>query len=221
MLRLLASLGALLALVLGGPLLVAAQDATPAAETPPAPEGTAGPELARTNVRYFLPWTPSGLNPGLAVTHHESGTCDVRSAADAARPDAWRCATPVPIDPCFENPFADPDGPVDLACADSPFSGNVVLFTTAGPLRREKADGADPAPGSRREGEDPAPPRSPGHSNWPMAHDARRSPAPPPSSPACASTTPATTRDRSSATSIAASRFGPSRTCRLTAPPAS
>ncbi len=118
-----------------GSALAAAQGATPAAGT--ASEGP----LARTNVRYFLPYNAGGLNVGLAVVNRLTGTCDSPSSSAAGRPDAWTCIVEGGVlDPCFENPFGPVDGPTELACADSPFSGDVVLVTTTSPLPRTEGD---------------------------------------------------------------------------------
>ena len=144
--RLLEALGALLVLAVVGPAIAAAQDATP-------PAGPAATDVARTDVRYFLPFTPDGLNPGLTVAARTDGVCGFESAAVLGRPDAWDCigADNQVYDPCFENPFTLPDAPAEVACIDSPFSTDVVLLTLTQPLERQKeptADtGADPAMG--------------------------------------------------------------------------
>lgn len=129
--RLLVLVVVLIGLSSGG-VLAAAQDATPAAQ------GAA--PLARTNVRYVLPYVEGGLSPDLNVVGTESGVCDGGSVADPARPDAWSCAgTESPsLDPCFENPMATLDEPGELACMASPFSTDVVLFTPTEPLVRQK-----------------------------------------------------------------------------------
>src|SRR4051794_30101041 len=67
-------------LVIFGPAHVLAQDATPATGSP-----------ARTDVRYVLPFTPDGLNPGLTATATEEGICGFDSSAALDRPDAWDC----------------------------------------------------------------------------------------------------------------------------------
>jgi hypothetical protein len=120
---------------------VVAQDATPTAEPAPA-ELAAG--LARTDQRYFLPFTRDGLNPGLSVTGNERGVCGFTSSAALARPDAWDCIgdSNEIYDPCFENPFLPPDEPGELACITSPFTTEVVLFTLNDPLVRDKEAGA-------------------------------------------------------------------------------
>jgi hypothetical protein len=108
---------------------VTAQDATPAAGS------TAG-----TNVRYVVPFTPDGLNPGLTATATEEGVCGFASTAALDRPDAWDCigAEDQIYDPCFENPFIPPDEPAEVACLESPFSTDVVVLTLTDPLVREK-----------------------------------------------------------------------------------
>ena len=81
--RLFVPLGALLALLLVAPIVVAAHDATPAT-TPGA--SAAGP--ARTDARYFLPYGPDGQNAGLTVAANDSGVCAHESLATPGRPDA-------------------------------------------------------------------------------------------------------------------------------------
>jgi len=117
-----------LAPTLFGPA-VAAQDATPAAGS-----------LSRTDVRYLLPFTPDGLNPGLTATETAEGVCGFASSAALDRPDAWDCigAEDQIYDPCFENPFLLPDEPAQVACLESPFSTDVVILTLTDPLVREK-----------------------------------------------------------------------------------
>jgi hypothetical protein len=116
-------------LVTFGPAHVRAQDATPAAGSP-----------ARTDIRYVLPFTPDGLNPGLTATATEEGVCGFDSSAALDRPDAWDCqdADGQIYDPCFENPFLAPDEPGQVACFDSPFTTDVVVLTLTEPLVREK-----------------------------------------------------------------------------------
>jgi hypothetical protein len=127
--RLLVLLSAVVALVGFVPSVGVAQDATPEASP------------ARTDIRYFLPFGPDGtLNANLTVTSEATGTCDFESIADPDRPDAWDCITSDNeiLDPCFENPMSPPDGPVELACAESPFTNEVVHITIDEPLNREK-----------------------------------------------------------------------------------
>jgi len=108
---------------------VTAQDATPAAGSP-----------ARTDIRYVVPFTPDGLNPGLTATATGEGVCGFASSAALERPDAWDClgADDQIYDPCFENTFIPPDGPGEVACLESPFTTDVVVLTLAEPLVREK-----------------------------------------------------------------------------------
>jgi hypothetical protein len=108
---------------------VTAQDATPEAGS-----------LARTDLRYVLPFTPDGLNPGLTATATEEGVCGFSSIVALDRPDAWDClsANNEIYDPCFENPFLPPDEPGEVACLDSPFTTDVVVLTLTQPLVREK-----------------------------------------------------------------------------------
>ena len=112
---------------------VTAQDATPTAAMAP---GTGD----RTNIRYILPFTPDGLNPGLTAVTEEAGICGFPSAAALDRADAWDCtgADGQIYDPCFENPFLPPDEPGQVACFASPFSTDIVVLTLTAPLEREK-----------------------------------------------------------------------------------
>ncbi len=120
---------------LGGQSRTRAQDATPEAGA-----------TARTDIRYVLPFTPDGLNPGLSATTEEEGVCGFPSAAALERPDAWDCtgADGQIYDPCFENPFILPDDPGQVACFDSPFTTDVVVLNLTAPLVRQK-DVPDPA----------------------------------------------------------------------------
>ena len=117
----------------GGRPAVTAQEATPT--------GTAAPDgsLARTNVRYFLPYNADGLNPDLTVLGEITATCDTPSSASPGRPDARRCGPG--LDPCFENPRGPLEGPPELACPTSPFGRDVTLVTVTEPLPRVKPDG--------------------------------------------------------------------------------
>jgi hypothetical protein len=112
---------------------VLAQDATPAA-------ATAAGAGDRTDVRYLLPFTPDGLNPGLTATVTEDAICGFDSSTALDRPDAWDCqdADGQIYDPCFENPFIPPDQPALVACFDSPFTTDVVVLTLTEPLMRQK-----------------------------------------------------------------------------------
>jgi hypothetical protein len=121
-----------LVLALVGPS-AAAQDATP----------TSGASVLNggiTDMRYVLPFTPDGLNPGLTATTTEDGVCGFPSSAALDRPDAWDCIgeSDQIYDPCFENPFIAPDQPALVACFDSPFSADVVVLRVTEPLVREK-----------------------------------------------------------------------------------
>jgi hypothetical protein len=110
-------------------LVTRAQEATPAAGSP-----------SRTDVRYVLPFTPDGLNPGLTATATEAGICGFASSAALDRPDAWDCIGEDDqiYDPCFENPFLPPDEPGQVACFASPFSPEVVVLSLTEPVLREK-----------------------------------------------------------------------------------
>ncbi|MFN8590496.1 MAG: hypothetical protein U0031_03460 [Thermomicrobiales bacterium] len=104
--------------------------------------------LERTAVRFILPYTRDGLASGLTVTSESSGFCTGISLADIGRPDAWSCTdakTSEILDPCFENPFADPDAGAELACMSSPFDTKVVRFTTSESLPRFKEAMTDAA----------------------------------------------------------------------------
>src|SRR5215207_7891355 len=141
--RLLVTLCALLALALAGPVLVSAQDATPAA-------GADATDVARTDVRYLLPFGPDGLNPGLTVAATVEGVCGFSSIVALDRPDAWDCiSTDNEIfDPCIEPPMLMPEELGQLACLEAPFATEVTLLTLTEPLVREKeaaGPGADPS----------------------------------------------------------------------------
>jgi hypothetical protein len=108
----------------------AAQEATPEAAA-----------VERTNVRYFLPYTPDGLATGLSVSGEVSGSCLTESLAAVGRPDAWVCTEAESgdrYDPCFENPFGAMDEVSELACVESPFATDVIRFTLTEPLQRQK-----------------------------------------------------------------------------------
>jgi len=126
-----------------GPVMVSAQDATPTAD----PSAT---DVARTDVRYLLPFGPDGLNPGLTVSATVEGVCGFSSIVALDRPDAWDCiSTDNEIfDPCFEPFMQDPEELGQLACVEAPFATEVTLLSLTEPLVREKeaADpGADPS----------------------------------------------------------------------------
>jgi hypothetical protein len=122
------------ALITLGPLVASAQEATPTAAEPGA-----SVTASRTDMRYVLPFTVDGLNPGLTDTSTIEGICDFGSSIASSRPDAWGCTTDGGVlDPCFENPFLAPDELGQLACFDTPFSTDVVLLTLTAPLPRQK-----------------------------------------------------------------------------------
>jgi hypothetical protein len=150
--RLLVALSALLALALIGPVMVAAQDATPEA-------GPGATEVARTDVRQLLPFGPDGLNPGLTVAATVEGVCGFSSIVALDRPDAWDCmSTDNEIfDPCFEPFMMEPDELGQLACVEAPFSTEVTLLTLTEPLVREKEaldPGVDPSLGMGQAADD-------------------------------------------------------------------
>jgi hypothetical protein len=129
--RLLILVSALVAVVIIGPMGTLGQEATPEA---------GGTALARTDTRYVIPFGPDGLNPALSVTANERGSCLNDSLAALDRPDAFDCTGEYGqiYDPCFENPFAPPDEPGEVACIADPFSPEVVLLAVDQPLPREK-----------------------------------------------------------------------------------
>jgi hypothetical protein len=150
--RLLVALSALLALALAGPVMVAAQDATPEA-------GPGATEVARTDVRQLLPFGPDGLNPGLTVSATVDGVCGFSSIVALDRPDAWDCiSTDNEIfDPCFEPFMQDPEELGQLACVEAPFATEVTLLTLTEPLVREKEapdSGGDPTAAMGQEADD-------------------------------------------------------------------
>lgn len=162
----------LIALLIGVTSLVGvfpaiAQEATPAAEP-------AGAE--RTNVRYFLPYTPDGLAADLTEVGEASGVCLFPSLANVGRPDAWACMeleTSEILDPCFEDPFPPMDEPAQLACVASPFSPEVVRFTLTQPLQRLKEGAPEDAGASQGPGApQPAMPPASGPGGGPDAQDA-------------------------------------------------
>ena len=96
---------------------------------------TAQPPPNATQMRVFTPFTTSGLSIGLAVTDGVRGSCFASSAADPARPDAWRCEVGNAIyDPCFTNLDQ-----TRLACAEEPFSANAVMLTLTKDLPADAA----------------------------------------------------------------------------------
>lgn len=73
-----------------------------------APEATRTADaatVARTKIRYYLPYTVDGLASGPAVADTVSGQCMVPSLAAVGRPDARTCIAVDSNelrDPCFE-----------------------------------------------------------------------------------------------------------------------
>lgn len=122
------------ALIAFGPLATAAQDATP-----PAVEQATAITVGRTDLRYIVPFTPDGLNPGLTVSSLEEGVCTFDSSIASSRPDAWGCTTDGGVlDPCFEQAYLPMEDVTELACIDTPWSTEVVMLTLTAPLEREK-----------------------------------------------------------------------------------
>jgi hypothetical protein len=122
---------ALVALVGFAPLAATGQEATPE---------TGASDAARTDTRYVIPFGPDGLNAGLTVTENLTGSCAFGSITTPDRPDAFECLGDGDqvLDPCFENPFAPPDEPGEVACIADPFSTEVLLVAVDAPLPREK-----------------------------------------------------------------------------------
>ncbi len=132
--RLLGILGTLLILSTILPAVAAAQDAT------------LTPSLTRTDVRYIAPFGPDGLNPELNAATTGSGVCGYESSDAIGRPDAWDCISDsdVVYDPCFENPYTDPEAAGEVACFDSPFSPDVTVLSLTEPLVRSKEAASAP-----------------------------------------------------------------------------
>lgn len=85
---------------------------------------------SKTSVIVFSPWSANGLRDGFTVTQKAPGSCWTHSLA-TDRADAWRCFEGNDIlDPCF----AGKAHALTVACAQSPFSGRVVLLSLKKPL---------------------------------------------------------------------------------------
>lgn len=99
-------------------------------------------DITRSDMRYFLPYGPDGLSASLTVIETEDGTCHEDSLALPSRPDARDCLgeSNVIHDPCFENPYAAADDPVELACITSPFTSDVIILNVSTPLERTQDD---------------------------------------------------------------------------------
>lgn len=168
----------LVVVVTCAPMVAIAQEATP---------DFGAVALDRTDTRYFLPFGGQGLNAGLTVKEDTSGACTAESLALPHRPDAWDCIDDGDqiYDPCFENPFAGDDAPVELVCGAAPYENEVILLTVDEPLRRDK-EGPPTEPSSDRG-------TCPGPSSWPMATAASSTTPPAPCWPARPSITPART----------------------------
>lgn len=94
-----------------------------------------------TTVRIFTPFNAGGLVVGLASTAELSGSCFTSSVATPERPDAWRCSSDNAIlDPCFQDILGDA---TTLACAQEPFSANVVLLTLTAALPESGASASE------------------------------------------------------------------------------
>jgi hypothetical protein len=91
---------------------------------------------AHTQIRLLTPWTPSGLNIGMATTQQVQGRCFTRSLASPSRPDAWRCSAGNGIlDPCYQRILGDEK---QLACPmGGPWPANVALLTVTEPFPQE------------------------------------------------------------------------------------
>jgi hypothetical protein len=91
---------------------------------------TAALATASTAVEIFNPWAARALGRGFTVSGRAAGSCWTHSLS-SDRPDAWRCLQGNDIhDPCF----AQSRAPAVVACAESPFSKNVVLIQLKKPL---------------------------------------------------------------------------------------
>lgn len=130
-----------------GPLLLLlalmALESAVNAQQPPTeaqrPASATQQPAAPTQVRLFAPFNPGGLAVGLAVTDEVSGNCFAGSVASPERPDAWRCSAGNAIlDPCFQDVTG---GSGTLACAEEPFSADVVVLTLTEELPQPTATG--------------------------------------------------------------------------------
>lgn len=102
-----------------------------AAQTPGA--GPAG--VTRTNVRFVVPFGPSGLNGGLTASAPQEADCAEGSTVLPDRDDAWFCTVADGVlDPCFANPWGDPDAAAELACLASPWANEAQVVRTTKPL---------------------------------------------------------------------------------------
>lgn len=92
---------------------------------------------AATTVRIFTPFNAGGLVVGLDSTEELTGSCFTGSIATPERPDAWRCSSDNAIlDPCFQDILGDH---TTLACAQEPFSADVILLTLTAALPEPEA----------------------------------------------------------------------------------
>jgi hypothetical protein len=93
-----------------------------------------------TEIKIFVPFDPRGmLNPNLQVSGRVTVPQCQSGAITTTRPDAWRCVT---ADPCFVPQFAG--NQMELACANTPWSGDVTLLTIEMPLRSQEECMAGP-----------------------------------------------------------------------------
>jgi hypothetical protein len=97
-----------------------------------APAPTAPSTASPTQVLTFQAFDDRGLLPGLVRAVSTSGACTGGSLTLGGRADAWRCtAGGTVLDPCFSA-----EGSTELACVPDPFTHDVTILLTAGPLPR-------------------------------------------------------------------------------------
>ena len=93
--------------------------------------------VPRTNVRFIVPFGPSGLNGGLASSAAQAADCAEGSTVLPDRSDARFCTVSGGVlDPCFVNPWGDPDAVAELACLASPWADEAQVVRTKAPLPR-------------------------------------------------------------------------------------
>ena len=96
--------------------------------------------VSRTNVRFIVPFGPGGLNGGLAASAPQTADCAEGSTVLPDRDDAWFCTVSGGVlDPCFANPWGDPNAVAELACLASPWADKAQIVRTAVPLPRRAA----------------------------------------------------------------------------------
>jgi len=117
------------------------------AQAPDSSKDTGTP----TQVLLFSPYTATGLNSDVKISHSILGECDAPSQVDVNRPDAWACtdADNTQHDPCFANQDSS-----QLACVDLPNVTDagitatsmlsVVILNPASPLDTTQANTPGP-----------------------------------------------------------------------------